>query len=125
MLTELYRKVIAQLAEAGFTAYAEDTVPQDACFPFVTCRIGAPASMHEVGSMVLTGWVRGEAAHVQRLTLADALISLVPPGGMMLPLDGGLAAVFRAQGQAVTWPESKGALGTCVRHELRVIRKTT
>lgn len=121
MLTELYRKVIAQLAEAGFSAYAEDTVPQDADFPFVTCRIDAPVSTHELGSIVLTCWVRGDAAYAQRLAMADALVSLVPPGGMMLPLDGGLAAVFRAQGQAVTWPESKGALGACVRHELRVL----
>lgn len=120
MLTELYAKLTALLAEAGFTAYAEDTVPQEAGFPFVTCRIDAPVSMHERGCVALTCWVRGDAAHAQRLTLADTLVSLVPPGGMMLPLDGGLAAVFRAEGQAVTWPESKGALGARVRHELRV-----
>lgn len=120
MLTELYALLIALLTEAGFTAYAEDTVPQAAAFPFVTCRIGPPMSMHGTGSVTLTCHVRGDAPHEQRLAMADALIRLVPPGGMTLPLMGGLAALFRAEGQAVTWPEERGALGACVRHELRV-----
>lgn len=123
MLTELYRKLIARLTESGFTAYAEDAVPQDAAFPFVMCRIDAPSSMHEVGSIVLTGWTRSSAPHADRLLMADALVSLVPPGGLLLPLPGGLAAVFRTEARAVTWPENKGALGTCIRHGLRVIWK--
>lgn len=123
MLTELYVKLMALLEGAGFTAYAQDAVPEDARFPFVTCRIDAPASMHETGSVTLTGWVHGEAAHARRLLLADALVSLVPPGGMMLPLDGGLAVLFRASEQAVAWPESPGALGACIRHGLRVAGK--
>lgn len=123
MLKELCAALIAHLAQAGFAAYAEDAVPQGACFPFATCRIDAPASMHEKGCVTLTCWVRGDAANEARLDAADALMSLVPSGGLLIPLDGGLAALFRAQGGAVSFPETKGALGACVRHELRVFTR--
>lgn len=121
MLTTLSRQLCALLTDAGFTAYAEDTVPGGAALPFVTFRIEPPTSMHETGCITLTCWQRSGMAHVSRLAAADALLRLVPSGGLTLPLENGLAVLFRSGAKAVTYPESPGALGVCVRHDLRVL----
>lgn len=120
MLTTLYRQLCTRLTDAGFTACAEDTVPGGAAFPFVTCRIEPPLSMHETGRVTLTCWHRSGTAHADRLAAADALIRLIPSGGLQLPLENGLAFIFRSGENAVAYPESPGALGVCVRHDLRV-----
>ena len=121
MLTELYGKICALLAEAGYPAWAEDAVPPDAAFPFVTVAIRPAASMHGTGRVTLTGWLRGPARHADRLALADALLKLVPGSGMKLPAAGGLAVLTRGDRMNVEWPESPGALGVCVKHELRMM----
>ena len=120
MLTEMYRQLIALLEAAGFTAYAEDAVPPDASFPFVTLRIEAPAPMQGSGAIVLTGWTRGGSRHRDRLAMADALLRIVPGAGLTLPLTDGLAVLRRADRLSVTWPENQGALGAQVRHALRI-----
>lgn len=120
MLTELHQQLCRLLSGAGFTLYAEDTVPSGTAFPYVTCRIEPPLSMYESGSIALTCWHRSGIAHADRLAAADALIRLVPTSGLRLPLANGLAAVFRSDSRAVTYSESPGALGVCVRYSLRV-----
>lgn len=120
MLTEMYRKLHALLTEAGFTVWAEDAVPHDAAFPFVTLKIEPPAPMQGSGSVVLTGWHRGGTRHCDRLAMADTLLRIVPGAGLKMQLDGGLAILHRADRLQVEWPQSEGALGVRVRHALRV-----
>lgn len=120
MLTDMYRQLTALLEAAGFTAYAEDAVPPDAPFPFVTMRLEAPAPMQGSGAIVLTGWTRGGSRHRDRLAMADALLRLVPGAGLTLPLENGLAILRRADRLSVSWPESQGALGAQVQHALRI-----
>lgn len=121
MLTELYRKLCTLMTEAGYPAWAEDTVPADAAFPYVTVSVRPAASLHGLGRVTLTGWLRGPARHADRLALADTLLRLVPGGGLKLPLEGGVALLLRGDRMHVTWPESPGALGVCVQHELRMM----
>lgn len=121
MLTELYRSVCTLLAEAGYPAWAEDAVPPDAVFPFVTVAIRPAASLYGTGQVTLTGWLRGPARHTDRLALADTLLQLVPGGGLKLPLESGLAVLQRGDRMNVEWPESAGALGVCVKHDLRMM----
>lgn len=118
MLRELYRHLTALLEEAGFTAFAEDAVAPDARFPFVAMRIEAPMSMHETGSIILTSWHRGSAPHAERLHAADALAALFPAGGRLVRLESGLAVASPAG--CASFPESHGALGVCIRLNLRV-----
>ena len=54
MLTEIYRRLTALLASAGFTAWAADAVPPDAAFPYVTMEIIPAASLHRLGRVTLT-----------------------------------------------------------------------
>ena len=121
MMTELYRELAALLAKVGYSAWAADAVPPDATFPFVTMEIRPAASLHGLGRVTLTGWLRGPCRHADRLALADALLKLIPPAGLKLPMGGGLALLLRGDRMNVEWPESPGALGVCVRHDLRVM----
>lgn len=121
MLTELTRQLVTLLADAGCAAYAADAVPPDAAFPFVTFSIRPAASLHALGQVTLTGWIRGPGCHAARLALADQLLKIVPPGGLKLPLDDGLAVLHRGDRLNVEWPEAPGALGCMVKHGLRLI----
>lgn len=121
MLTELYRQLIALLKEAGVTAYAVDAVPPDAAFPFIALEIRPAASLHGLGRVTLTGWLRSHCRHADRLALADTLLSLVPPGGRRLLFQGGIAVLYQGSRMNVEWLESSGALGVRIRHELRVM----
>ena len=121
MLTELYRQLTALLAEAGYPAWSVDAVPPDAPFPFVTLQVRPAASLHGLGRVTLTGWLRGPCRHADRLALADALLRLVPSGGLKLPLTDGLAVLHRGDRLDVEWPEAAGALGVTVKHELRLM----
>lgn len=111
MLKELHEKLFGLLNQAGVAAYAEDCIPDTACFPFAACRIEAPVSPFGTGRVTLTGWVRSAAPQEERIGLAQTLLQLVPRGGRMISLTAGLAALFPAEDQAVTWPETTGALG--------------
>lgn len=121
MLTALYQQLCSLLADAGYPAYAADTVPPDAPFPFVTVEARPASTLHGTGRVTLTGWMRSGSRHADRLALADALLKLVPPGGRKLPLTGGMAVLFRGDRMNVEWPEAPGALGVCVKHELRMM----
>ena len=121
MLSELYQLLCRLLADAGFTAYAEDSVPDHAVFPYVACRIEPPLSLHDTGSVHLTCWLRSSSAHAERLAAGDVLLSLIPSGGLKLPLSNGLAVLYRAESHPISYPECKGALGVCIRHGLRVL----
>lgn len=118
MLTELYRQLMALLAEAGLTGYAEDCVPDRAALPWVTCRVEAPMSIHGMGSVTLTGWVRSDTAQADRLEMTDKLTALAPSGGRLLA--EGRAALLRTD-DAIGWPEGPGALGVRVRFGLRML----
>lgn len=120
MLRELYGKVHAWLEANGLTAWAEDTVPEGTGFPFITCRIETPLAGLEGGLLTLTCWHRGRTAHADRLAMADRLNALVPTGGVVLKLTGGLATVTRADEQAVPCCGKGGAMGMSIRFRLRV-----
>ncbi len=121
MLTELYTLLAARLQALGYPMWAADAVPDNAAFPFVTAVIRPSASLLGTGRVTLTGWCRSDARHADRLTLADDLLKLVPPGGLLLPLTEGAAALFRGDRMAVEWPETPDALGVSVTHDLRVV----
>lgn len=121
MLQTLYQRLTALVQEAGYPCWAADAVPPDAAFPFVTVEVRPAATMHGLGRVTLTGWLRGPCRHADRLALADALLRLVPPGGMKIPLPGGLALMQRGDRLNVEWPESPGALGVTVKHDVRVM----
>lgn len=124
MLTDLYAQLCALLSQAGYTAWAADAVPPDADFPFVTLEVRPAASLHGTGRVTLTGWLRGPARHTDRLAMADTLLKLVPAGGLKLPGPGGLALLIRGDRLNVEWPETSGALGVCVKHDLRLMGGT-
>ena len=121
MLTELYRRMTALLAEAGFTAWAADAVPPDAAFPFVTMEITPAGSMHALGRVVLTGWPGKTCSMARRLAMADALYAIVPSAGLKLPLENGLALLTRCSRAEMQWVESGGATGVRIPLELRVM----
>ena len=121
MMQSLYRQLCALLADAGYTAYVADAVPPDAAFPFVTVDARPSPSVLGTGRLTLTGWLRSDCRHADRLAMADALLRLVPPGGRKLLSEGGLAVLFRGDRLNVEWPEAPGALGVCVKHELRMM----
>ncbi|MBQ2954278.1 MAG: hypothetical protein IJE07_12175 [Clostridia bacterium] len=121
MLTELSRQLTALLSQAGYRTWAADAVPPKAEFPFVTVEIRPAASLHGLGRVTLTGWLPRPCRHADRLSLADALLRLVPPGGLKLPCGDGLALLLRGDRMNAEWPESEGALGVCVKHELRML----
>lgn len=120
-MTQIFERLCALLKAAGYDAWASDAVPQDATLPFVTMEVRPAASLHGVGRVTLTGWMRGPARHADRLALADTLLKLVPSAGLKLPLEGGLAVMYRGDRMNVEWPESPGALGVCVKHEIRLM----
>lgn len=111
MLTSLQRAMIGLLTDAGWSAWAEDCVPPEATFPYVTCRVSVPLTFDARGEVVLTAWAHGPEANLQRLTLARDLIRLFPQGGSLLALDECVAALFPSPGDNLDWPRSDGALG--------------
>lgn len=121
MLTELYRRMTTLLAEAGFTAWAADAVPPDAECPFVSVEIVPAADMHSLGRVTLTGWPMEMCSMARRLAMADALYTIVPPGGLKLPLESGLAVLTRCSRSQLQWVESGGALGVRIPFDLRVM----
>ena len=120
-MTQVYARLCALLKAAGYDAWAADAVPQDAALPFVTMEVRPAASLHGVGRVTLTGWMRSPARHADRLALADALLKLVPPAGLKLPLEDGLAILYRGDRMNIEWPENAQALGVCVKHEIRLM----
>jgi len=120
-LTDLYDALLTRLREAGLTGCAEDRIPARTRYPFVSCRVNPPLTHQDTGSVVLTGWLREDARHEAQLLMADALLGIIPESGLLLSLTDGTAAVFREEGQAVTWPRQAGAAGVCIRFGLRII----
>lgn len=121
MLTEIYRRLTALLASAGFTAWAADAVPPDAAFPYVTMEIIPAANLHGLGRVTLTGWPAQGCGMARRLSMADDLLALVPPAGLKLPLAGGLALLTRCRHADLQWVTSHGALGVRIPFDLRMM----
>lgn len=117
MLSELYGRLAQWLTAEGFTVYAEDAVPPEAAFPFLTLRIEPALSPCEAGCVTLTSWHRSSASHADRLVAADALCALVPRGGLRLVLQSGLALLFPLEAPA-SWQKSQEALGVSLRFRL-------
>lgn len=121
MLTALYRQLTTLLTQAGYRVWAADAVPPEAEFPFVTLEIRPATRLHGVGTVTLTGWLAKPGRHAERLALADALLKLVPSAGLKLASDSVPALLTRGERVHVEWPESPGALGVLVKHELRLL----
>lgn len=121
MLTELYRRLTALLAEAGFTAWAADAVPPDAAFPYVTMEIIPGGGLHSPGRLVLTGWPAKSCSMARRLAMADALFAIVPPAGLKLHLESGLALLTRVSRTEMQWVEADGAQGVRIPFDLRLM----
>lgn len=121
MLTELTHRLMEALSAARLTVWAADAVPPDAAFPFVTVEIAPAASLHDLGRVTLTGWPDKPCSMAQRLAMADALLALVPPAGLKLPLEDGLALLTRGSRTQLQWVASDGAIGVRIPFDLRLM----
>lgn len=93
MLTDLYQALCSRLHAAGCPVYADDCVPPDASFPFITLRAEPSLSPGGKGMLTLSCWHHSCTAHADRLVLADRLLELFPAGGMLLTLPDALAVI--------------------------------
>lgn len=93
MMTELLAALHDLLSQAGLPVYASDAVPDGAALPCFTLE-----SMPAVGrsALRLTVWCAGDAPHARRLALCDALLLLIPAGGLRLRLTDCAALLTRA-----------------------------
>lgn len=96
MMTELLAALHTLLSETGLPLYMADCVPAGAAFPYFTLE-GMPAAGGR-SVLRLTVWCTGDTPHADRLTLCDALLTLVPAGGLRILLTGCAAVFTRADG---------------------------
>lgn len=96
MLTDLYRDLCSRLAAVDCPVYADDCVPTNAPFPFVTLKAEPSLSPGGKGTLTLSCWHHSASAHADRLALADRLLACFPPGGLLLTLPGGMAVITPA-----------------------------
>lgn len=109
MLTSLYQALADRLSGLGVSLYHADCVPADAAFPYITFEAAAPLAPGRSGQLALTVWACGEAAHAQRLHLADALLAVLPARGLYLALAEGAAILAPPAGTETL--QSGSALG--------------
>lgn len=119
MLTELYAALVTLFGQADAPVFLADCVPLDAAFPYVTLAMDVPAAPDAEGAVTLTCWHACMSSNASRLALLDALLALIPAGGLRIRLDSGTAAIFRAEGDGVSCVRSGNALGMTLPLSLR------
>ena len=118
MLTELYAALAALFGQAGATVYLVDCVPPQAAYPYVTLSADVPAAPDGMGTVTLTCWDACTSANANRLAALDALLALIPAGGLRIRLNSGTAALFRTA-EGASCVHAGPALGATLRLALR------
>ena len=79
----------------GLTAYEENTVPDDAAFPYITYQLVTDSFDHEV-PVTASLWYRGEGwTAINAKT--EEISQKISRGGKIIPCDGG--AIWLKRGQ--------------------------
>lgn len=111
MLTDLMNRLHTLLEAASCPVYLADSVPPDAAFPYMTMQV-EPAVHPGCGSpLTLTAWHCSGTSNTDRFALADTLLTLIPASGLRIPLESGVACLYRARGKGVSCVRSTNALG--------------
>ena len=71
----------------GLTAYEENTVPEDAAFPYITYQLFTDSFDNDV-AMTASLWYRGES-WLNANAKTDDISLYIGFGGVFLPCDGG------------------------------------
>lgn len=79
----------------GLTAYEENTVPDDACFPYITYQLVTDSFDREV-SATASIWYRSES-WVGINAKTEEISQKISRGGKIIPCDGG--AIWMKRGQ--------------------------
>ena len=121
MLTTLFEYLFGKLCTLGWPVYNADCVPHHAGFPYITMRISPPTAITGTGEMILTCWCSEDSPHAQRLSMADQVLGMIPSGGLRIPMDSGLAMIYRRTDDCAEFLESHGTLGARLRFDLRIL----
>lgn len=120
MLTELHAWICRHLRAAGFTAWADDCVPEQADFPFIAFRFEPAAAFGAAGALHLTLWQSAAAPRGELLAAADTLLRIVPPEGLLLRLTDGAALITRSQQSDPACRKKNGARTASLRFNLQL-----
>lgn len=121
MLTDLAARLCSLLGSSGTPVYLADSVPACAEFPYVTLQFSPPLTPGDLASLTLTGWHWSHTGNADRFALADALLTLIPPAGLKLPLENGTAVIWRSRGRKVEGVRSGDALGLSIPFDLMLL----
>lgn len=94
MLNALLAALHDLLSQSGLPVYLADCLPPGTACPYALLD-GMPAADGR-SALRLTLWCAGDAPHAQRLALGDALLTLIPAGGLHLRLPDGAVLLTRA-----------------------------
>lgn len=109
MLKTIHRELSEYVAGLGLPVYPADVVPDDAVFPYITLAAEIPLTPAQSGRVTLTLWCCSGAAHADRLTWGDMLLTLLPPRGIWL--DTGYETLLLTPEKASQPLKEKTALG--------------
>lgn len=109
MLKTIHRELHDHIAGLGLPVHPADAVPDHAVFPYLTLAIEAPLNSAKPGHVTLTLWYHSDAAHADRLTYGDQLLTLLPPRGFWL--DTGYETLVLTPEKPAQSLQEKTALG--------------
>lgn len=118
-MTELLQALTAYLARAGLPVWQAGQIPDPAPFPYAAFTLTA-APFGEPGTLEITGWHLGPGANAASAAYLDALSTLIPPSGALLPCPGGLALLHPSSASIIT---DGPAIGGRARLDLRLYPK--
>lgn len=110
MLISLYQALALHLAALQLPLFQEGCIPQGQCFPYLSMTLDVPPAPDIPGTLSLTVWCAGSAAHQQRLALAEQLLEALPARGVRLEIPQG-CAVVHAGSRAAQCVGDAGCLG--------------
>ena len=84
MLSHIFSALTERLSRLPWPLYLQDCVPEGAAFPYATAEIAAPLTPGAEGSLALTVWTKGSAAHSERIAQAELLHQYLPLRGAWL-----------------------------------------
>ncbi|MBQ8556292.1 MAG: hypothetical protein IJ438_10540 [Clostridia bacterium] len=120
MLTKLQKAIMAHFSPGFERVYQPDCVPSTVAFPFLTVHVEPPCTPYGSGQVTCTAFYPC-TAHTERMAALDALLSRVPVGGLILPLEEGAAVLYRHQGGQAAFPAvERGALAAQVCFSLKI-----
>ena len=109
MMTELLSALHDLLSQAGLPVYLADCLPPGTACPYLLLE-DMPAADGR-SALRLTVWCAGNAPHAQRIALGDALLTLIPMGGLHLRLPDCIAVLTRAGDAPIECRKEADCLG--------------